>query len=112
MSTLTSATKGLTPFAVPCMTNDAIDNYNVKVLVIQQATSTTVADIKATKQRATSPPTMDGLIMVIKRFGNLLFCLFTEDCPLFIVVLELVTDMENYEPTAKLNTRKMKKTRM
>ena len=85
------------------MTNEAIDDYNAQVLAIRQATSTTVADIKATKQRATSPPTMDGLIMIIKRFGNLLFCLFTEDCPLFIVVLELVIDMENYKPTAKLN---------
>ena len=103
MSTLASATKGLTPFAVPCMTNEAIDAYNTTVLAIRQATSTTVADIKATKQKATCPPTMDGLILVLKRFGNLLMVLFTEDCPLFLVIEEIIDDMELYEPTAKLN---------
>ena len=103
MSTLASATKGLTPFAVPCMTNEAIDAYNTTILAVRQATSTTVADIKATKQKATCPSTMDGLILVIKRFGNLLSVLFTEDCPLFIVVEEIIHDMELYEITAKLN---------
>jgi hypothetical protein len=65
VSTLTSATKGLTPFAVLCMTQSEVDNINEYEQAPAQATTTTMSDVKANKIKASAPGTHAGLLKVI-----------------------------------------------
>jgi hypothetical protein len=106
VSTLSSATKGLTPFAVPCMTEEQVDNYNEYEQALASATSTTMTDVKANKLKATAPQSHANLIKVIKRFGNLIYTTFSEDSPLFIQIDGLVEDLENFEEVAQTNFTK------
>jgi hypothetical protein len=106
LSTLASATKGLTPFAVPCMTEAEVDAYNEHEQALSTATSTTMTDVKSNKIRATAPATHAGLVKVVKRFGNLVLAAFSEDSPLFIEIDGLVSDLENFEETAQANFTK------
>ncbi len=103
LSTLASATKGLTPFAVPCMSEAEIEAHNEHHSALATATTTTVTEVKATKVKASSPTSMAGLLKMIKHFGNLLMATFSEDSPLFVELDGLVEDLENYEETAQAN---------
>jgi hypothetical protein len=106
VSTLASATKGLTPFAVPCMTQSEVDNINEYEQALAQATATTMSDVKANKIKASAPGTHAGLLKVVRRFGNLVFAIFSEDSPLFIQIDGIVEDLENFEDTAQANMSK------
>jgi hypothetical protein len=103
VSTLASATKGLTPFAVPCMTQSEVDSINEHEQALALATATTMTDVKANKAKATAPANHAGLLKVVKRFGNLIFAIFSEDSPLFIQIDDIVEDLENFEETAQAN---------
>jgi hypothetical protein len=70
VSTLASATKGLNPFAVLCMTQLEVDNINGYEQALAQATATTMSDVKANKIKASAPGTHAGLLKVICRFGS------------------------------------------
>jgi hypothetical protein len=103
VSTLASATKGLTPFAVPCMTQSEVDSINKHEHALALATATTMTDVKANKAKATAPANHAGLLKVIKQFGNLIFAIFSKDSPLFIQINDIVKDLENFEETAQAN---------
>jgi hypothetical protein len=106
LSTMSSATKGLTPFAVPCMTEAEVDTHNEMANAIEQATQTTVTDIKATKMKAIAPSTHAGLVLILKRFANLLFAPFGQDSPLFDAMTTLIDDLEDFNDTARENFTK------
>jgi hypothetical protein len=106
LSTMSSATKGLTPFAVPCMTEAKVDQHNKMASAIKKATQTTVTDIKATKMKATTPSTHAGLVLILKRFANLLYAPFGQDSLLFDAMISLIDDLEDFNDTARENFTK------
>jgi hypothetical protein len=106
MSSLYSAAKGLTPFAVPCLTEAEVDSKNELTDALATATSTTVKDITATKIKATTTPTFQKLITRLQRFGNLLLPAFGDTCPMLISIENIVEALENYNDTAIKSTTK------
>ena len=106
LSSLTSATKGLTPFAVPHLKDSVLESINKYSLAVATATHTTTKDIVATKRKAEAPDTFDGLVLQLKRFGNLLFALFGRDCPLFLHLAQIIETLDNYSDNAKYSMTK------
>ena len=100
-SSRASAAKGLTPFAIPLLSDDETDRINEQAQALESATSTTVSDIAATKILAEAPKSYTHLLKLLKRFGNLLFALFGKLCPLFKEVNFLVEELEDHSDTAQ-----------
>lgn len=97
ISSLTSATKGLSPFVVPFLTEHEIDEYNTHVSALEEATSTTVKDVATMKLKATAPTTFDGLIKQLKCYANLLYTIFEDMCPLsFMDIQCCIKQLEDF----------------
>ena len=106
MSSLYSAAKGLTPFAVPCLTEAEVDLQNELTDALSTATSTTVKDITATKIKATTTPNFQKLIKRLQRFGNLLLPAFGDGCPMLQCIETIVEALDDYNDTAIKSTTK------
>ena len=101
LSSLTSAAKGLTPFAVPCLSESEVTSQNDMAEALDAASSTTVRDHSTLKLIASAPTSFDGLVKRIKRFGNLLFSLFGETSPLFMQMEDMITALDAYGEHAR-----------
>ena len=103
VSSLRSAAKGLTPYAVPPLTDLEIDTINDKAEALELATTTTVKDHTSSTLEAKSPTTFSKLVQLLKRFCNILVALFGRGCPLYVEILALVKHLEGYGDYAKGN---------
>ena len=101
LSSLTSAAKGLTPFAVPCLSESDVTSQNDMAEALESASSTTVKDHSSLKLVASAPTTFDGLVKRIKRFGNLLFAIFGETSALFMQLEDMIIALDVYGEYAR-----------
>jgi hypothetical protein len=101
IASLYAAAKGLTPFAVPCLTEAEAYSLNELAEAMASASATTIKDITGSKMKATVPQTFDKMIKRIKRFGNLLFAVFGEGSPLFFHINHIIMDLDDYSETAR-----------
>jgi hypothetical protein len=104
MSSLLTAVQGLTPFAVPLLTELEIDAHNQQADAIYYATMTSISDLKSNKIKATIPKTFDKMIKHLKVYANLIFALFGDLCPLLDALEEVIDDFENYNETSRTAT--------
>ena len=95
-SSIKSASKGLTQFAVPSLTDKQVDKINKHAEALEAATQTTVKDITATSMEAEGPTTFTHLTKLIRRFANLLGALFSSGCPLFNKLRGLLKRLDSY----------------
>ena len=75
-SSLKSAAKGLTPFALLPLSDTKFDLINKTSHALEVATQTTVKDVTSNGFKAESPNCFAALTKWIKRFNNLLYALF------------------------------------
>ena len=101
LSSLVSATKGLTIYCVPDLTEDTLEKLNEATHALDLATTTTVKDITAVRRVAETPPNFTALIMQLKRYTTLLMTLFGRESPLLIVVIQMVESLEGYGDYAR-----------
>ena len=106
ISSLACAVKGLSPFALPFLTEAQVDAHNELATSIEEASSTTVKDVSGNKLKCTVPPTFETLVKQIKRFSNLLFACFGESSPMFLATEEVIDELEYYNDTAQANLNK------
>lgn len=104
LSTLKSAANGLTPFAVPCMSESEVEEQNEQAAALAKASSTTVKDHTQLRIKAKSPGNFGDMLKQIKCYGNLLFALFGYRCPLLCEVQDLIEDLDDYSENARKNT--------
>ncbi len=95
-SSLVAATKGLSPFAVPSLSEAELDFITDHAGAVAAASSTTVADINASKIKAKAPETFTGCIKQLKTYGNVLHCGFGDLCPLFLALDKVIESLENF----------------
>ena len=100
-SCLKSAVKGLTPFAVPNLTDDEANRINELYLALETATSTTIKDVSAASIKLDVPASSEELTKRFKRYANLLIVCFGETCPLLREVDYLIVDLEDYSDYAR-----------
>ena len=103
-SSLTSTARGLSPFAVPLITDSKVKECNEHHQALQDATLTTVQDLQQKKLVASAPSLFDKMIKQLKIYANLLFCIFDDSCPLLQQVKEDITNLNLYSPQAKAST--------
>ena len=101
LSSLTSAAKGLTPFAVPCLTEAEVTSQNDLADALEAASNTTVRDHSSLKLVATAPSSFDALVKRIKRFGNLIFATFGENSALFMQIEDMIAALDTYGEYAR-----------
>ena len=101
LSSLTSAATGLTPFAVPCLSESEVTTQNDMAEALDAASSTTVKDHSSLKLVASAPTSFDGLVKRIKRFGNLLFSIFGDSSALFMQLEDMIVALDAYGEYAR-----------
>ncbi len=105
-SSLLSAVKGLSPFAVPRLSNAEVDQRNALEEDLAVATSTSVKDLAGTKLQCSAPDTFEGLCQQLKRFCNLCYACFGDSSPLVIALGDLIDDLEDYNDLEQANMSK------
>ena len=96
LSSLVSASKGLTPYCVPDITEHDLEKINEATAALDLATTTTVKDVTACRRVAQTPPGFQELLMQLKRYAILLVTLFGKESPLLIVLIQMVDSLESY----------------
>jgi hypothetical protein len=91
-----AATKGLTPFALPPMSNAELDDINALDSDINAATSVSTSDIKKTKLLLVEVDNYSELMRYLKEYANLIAVLFTERCPLWCTLDDLIDSLMDY----------------
>ena len=105
-SSLKSAAKGLTPFALLPLSDTKFDLINKTSHALEVATQTTVKDVTSNGFKAESPNCFAALTKWIKRFNNLLYALFGENCLLFSELIEIIQYLDDYGDKVIRNTTK------
>ena len=95
---LHNAGDGLSPFIVLDLDEDAVAVLNAEDDALDKASSVTAAEIKATKGKAKAsvPKTADGFLLMLMQYANLLFALFSSDCPLYLCVVQVITAFKSF----------------
>ena len=91
LSSLVSASKGLTPYYVPDITEHNLEKINEATTALDLAKTTTVKDVTACCRVAQTPPGFQELLMQMKRYAILLVTLFGRESPLLIVEIQIKT---------------------
>ena len=95
-----TAAKGLTIFAVPTMSQAAVNKINDHYDAVETATQVTVKEVTSASFEAVAPQTFHELTRIIKRFSNLLFALFGKLCPLLIEMENILEELQEYSEQA------------
>jgi hypothetical protein len=90
------ATKGLSPFALPPISNAELDEITSIAADINAASLVSTSDIKRTKVTLIEAEDYDDLMRYLKEFANLLEVLFTQNCPLWIAIKDTVESLLDY----------------
>ena len=100
---LINALDGISPFAMMDMDEDAVACFNDEDALLEAASLVSVADLRALRQRlkAVVPVEPEDFLLLLKRFGNLLFALFSERCPLFKCLREIIRAYRGYSREAR-----------
>ena len=100
-----NAAKGLSPFAMIDLTLDDIAIMTNDDQDLSSASQISPADIRAarTKTRATVPTSGDDLMLMLKRYANLIFALFTSQSPLFKELHLVIKALKAFSYNARKN---------
>ena len=100
---LVNAMDGISPFTMIDMDEDAVARFNDEDALLDAASLVSVADLRALRKKFTPvvPAEAEEFLLLLKRFGNLLFALFSVDCPLFKCIKELIRAIKAYSREAR-----------
>ena len=100
---LVNAAKGLSPFALIDLSDDDVALMVEDDEDLYKATAVSAAEVKAAraKIRAKTPATAEEFMLMLKRFTNLLFALFSSQSPLYKQMYAVVKALREYSPNAR-----------
>lgn len=100
---LTDAADGLSPFMVLDMDDEEVARINAHSDAMDIASLITVSDASKSKQHlvARVPESLDELVLILKRFANLLAALFSKDCVLFQALQVVLDAFKDYKGMAR-----------
>ena len=90
------ATKGLSPFILPPISNNDLDEIIALDQEINEATAISTSDIKKTKITLVEAENYEDLMRYLKEFTNLLEVLFSQQCPLWRVLHDAIEKLMDY----------------
>ena len=102
---LVNAASGLSPFAMVDLTEDDIAEMTQASTDLANATSVSILDHKAARAKITAatPKDAQGFLLMLKRYTNLLFALFSAQSPLYVQMYGIVKALREYSLTAREN---------
>ena len=102
---LIHATDGLSPFVCLELDEDEVARINEDEDTLQRASHITFQDLKnfKTKMTAKVPELAADYMLLLKRYANLLFALFSANCPHFKCVLRIINALKTFSKAAKDN---------
>ena len=100
---LVNAAKGLSPFALIDLTDEDVALMVEDDEDLYKATAVSAAEVKAAraKIRAKTPATAEDFMLMLKRFTNLLYALFSSQSPLYKQMYAVVKALRDYSPNAR-----------
>ena len=109
-----NATKGISPFAMMDLTEEDVAIMREDFEDMAAATTLTAADYKAarSKLKAVVPDTAEDFLLMLRRFANLLFALFSSQCPLYKELHALIAGIKALSPNARSKFTKETKATM
>ena len=98
-----NATEGLSPFIVLDLDEDEVARLNYDADALHTASHTTVEDILRLRKKATAkvPETAELFILTLRTFANLLYALFSKECPFLKCVLQIITAIKQFSRKAR-----------
>jgi hypothetical protein len=98
-----NATEGLSPFIVLDLDEDEVAKLNYDDDAFNAASHTTVDDILKLrrKARAKVPESAETFMLTLRTFANLLFALFSGDCPYLKCVIEVISAIKQFSRKAR-----------
>lgn len=100
---LVHAAKGMSPFGMVDLSEEDVATMTQEHDDLAGASSVSIADFKANraKLKAQTPPDADGFLLMLKRYTNLLYALFSADCPLYKQMFEIVNTLRQYSANVR-----------
>jgi hypothetical protein len=100
---LTNATEGLSLFLLLDLNEDEVAALNDDEAAVDLASVVRPDDIKALKQKfiAKVPTDQEKFMLLLERYANLLFALFTDECPFYKCVLRVIRSLKEYSRNAR-----------
>lgn len=100
---LIHAADGLSPFLVIDLDEDEVANINDESEALAQASNITVADIQKLKKKFVPkvPASAEDFMLLLKRFANLLYALFSDDCTYYKCVNKVISALQDYSKPAR-----------
>ena len=100
-----NAAKGLSPFAMIDLTLDDIAVMTIDDQDLASASHISPAELKAARNKisATVPPTGDELLLMLKRYANMIYALFTSQSPLYKELYIVIKALKNFSYNARKN---------
>ena len=100
---LLNASEGLSPFIVLDLDEDEVARINDTEDALTRASTVTMQDIANLKKKLTPkiPATADEFMLLLKRFANLLFALFSAECPFFQCIVKIINALKEFSRVAR-----------
>jgi hypothetical protein len=100
---LVNAGDGLSPFIVVDLNEDEVAQLNADDEALALASAVTASDLLARnkKRKASVPKTAEAFLLMLLRYTNLLFALFSADCPLYKCMVQVVTAIKAFSRSAR-----------
>jgi hypothetical protein len=97
------ASEGLSPFLMLDLSVDEVADINDDDDALNLASSVTILDIKEAKKRlqASVPTTAEKFLLLLQQYANLLFALFSSECPLYKCVVRIISSIKAYSREAR-----------
>ena len=100
---LLNASEGISPFVVLDLDEDEVAKINDTEDALTRASTVTMQDIASLKKKMTPkiPTTAEDFMLLLKRYANLLFALFSPDCPFYKCVVKVVDALKEFSRVAR-----------
>ena len=98
-----NATEGLSPFIVSDLDEDEVAKLNFDADAITTASHTTVEDILKLRNKAKVkiPETAEKFMLLLRTYANLLFALFSKECPYLKCVVKIIDALKQFSRAAR-----------
>jgi hypothetical protein len=100
---LINAVEGLSPFLVMDLNEDAVAKINDIDDAMSKASYVTMQDVKELKKqiRPKVPKCPTKFLLLLKRYANLLYAIFSDDCSLFKCVVTIIDAIKEFSHAAR-----------
>ena len=100
---LAHAMDGLSPFLMLDLSEDEVATINNEANLLKTTFLISIKDLQnfQKKLKIKVPESAKEFMLVLKRFANLLYALFTDQCPLFKCIKQVINALKDYSRAAR-----------